>query len=845
MGRQKSFFFSADELFNGGCHGSKVGARGKRRSKLSTYEGFGCITCGLDKACRSPRIRRYGEGRKRILVVGMCPGRDEDIAGIPFVGRSGKYLRGALDLVGIDLDKDCIRTNVVACYPGKDSYGRDKKPTDRQIKSCVANLHRDIRETSPDLILCLGNEAINAVLHHRILGEFGVGKVHGKVFPCHEWGCWVGCSYHPSFFLHKESKPNQPSHNSVFIQDLVNIFSYLDEPLPSPLTDKGNKCLLDVDEVVESIRRFSSSEKPVSFDYETTELSPYNESSQVVSIAVCNDVGNAVFIPLAMKREGGFIFSEDERKTIFSAWKDFLKSDAPKVVQNYYMEGIWSIRVFGQEMKNFIWDTQVGAHILSNRVGTSSLDFQAFEMTGHIYGDMVNKTEMASEPIDLVCTYNCWDARYTLMAYYRQISLMDDSRKKFAALSMRSLISLARASNRGILIDTSVFDEFRGEYLEELKKCEKNVLSLPVIRRFEEENRSKFNLSSSVQLQKVIYEICREPKVEVTSTGKGSTSEGVLKRMLEETKNEDVKVLIGNLLRRRKLTGFLKRIESYEELIDSESRVHPTFNLHIADTYRSTSTDPNIQNVYKRDKELIKFRRAIVPSPGNVFLEADYSGIEVRCIAMESGDPELIRQIKDGVDTHLRWASLILDKPESEVDPKEERYRGKNQWVFPCFYGQTPKNLSKAWPDVPVRRIERLFDRFWQEFSGVRRWQERMIKFYNENGYVIGRTGFWRIGPLSVFQLYNNTIQGIAYHLLQDAFNRIDDYLVENGFRSRLVAEIHDAVLVDAHIDEVEKIVEICTEIMCSKRFDWQRDVPLSVSWEIGINWYEMEKLDI
>ena len=135
-----------------------------------------------------------------------------------------------------------------------------------------------------------------------------------------------------------------------------------------------------------------------------------------------------------------------------------------------------------------------------------------------------------------------------------------------------------------------------------------------------------------------------------------------------------------------------------------------------------------------------------------------------------------------------------------------------------------------------------LQDEFWAEFTGVREWQRNLIRFYNENGYVEGLTGYRCYGPLTAYQIYNFPIQGTAFHFLLAAMIEVDDILIKGGFKTQLINEIHDAMIFDADPDEAEEVMKITTEAMCRKRWDWQA-VPLDVSWEKGVNWYEMKEI--
>jgi len=844
MGTQKSFFLSRYEIFKKE-HPEKFQRKTPSSSKRATPKVFDCELCGLFKRCRNPKIQRYGKGEKKILIVGMCPGTVEDRTGVPFVGASGAVLKKACNLIDIDLEVDCVRTNIAQCYPGKDSRGKDKEPTKEQIKCCFKNLEKDIQEVEPKMIICLGTPAIKTVLQTEGSVQFSAEMMHGKVIPYHKYNCWVGCSYHPSFFLHRKNSDKDPNDDLIFTYDLANILTYLDEPLPQPLTTEGNECITDVEEAVAALEYYCDSKTPVAFDYETNMLSPYSEEARILSVALSNEIDSATFIPIGLKdRETGKdIFSEEEQIRIITALIDFLKSDAQKVVQNYNMEELWSRNILGGVgIHNFIHDTMIAAHVLNCHPRTTGLGFQVLEMTGHEYKGMVSRNDLGNEPLETLCNYNCWDARYTLMSYYRQKSLLEGRLKEFNDFLTSSLPVLANLTDRGVKIDLDKLEEFDKEYSFKMEECKKIISSVSGVKKYKEKFGKEFNIDSPAQIGKVLYDIYNVGKSRRTTTGRGSTNVEALQVIKEKTSSSEIKDLISAVFDYRKASKVQDRVAEYKRLVDLKGFVHPTYNLNIARSYRSSADGPNIQNVFKRDEEQKRFRGCIVPRPGNVLLEADYDGLEVRVIAMVSKDKELTRQIIEGVDTHRKWAAKISGKPEEEIT-KKERYRGKNEFVFPRFYGAAEDSIVRSFSDRPRDHIIEVCRQFWREFYGVKEWQDRTIRDYKKKGYIELVSGARRPGPLSINKLYNTPIQGPAFHLNLDALRRIDEEVKRRKLKSQLIIEVHDSITVDTVLEEAEEIVDLVTSVMVSKRFDWQGDVPLSVSWEVGYNWYSMEDL--
>lgn len=858
MSKQQSFFLSKFEIFQKE-HPEKF--EKKSSGRKSAPKVFDCSTCGLDKKCRNPRIKRFGKGKKKILFIGMCPGASEDRVGVPFVGTCGGFLKRTGKLLDIDLDTDCERTNIVGCYPGKDIRGHDKEPTENQIKCCSKNLEKDIQEVQPKLIICLGELAIKTVLQTEGSMQFSTEMMHGKVIPYHKYNCWVGSSYHPSFYLRRKDSERDPDDGMIFAYDLAKMLNYLDEPLPQPLTSEGNECITDPDEAIQMLEHLCDSEKPVSFDYEANRLSSHSEDPRILSISLTNEIESAIFIPIGLRDKSinEYIFNLEEQAMIVMAMRNFLRSDAPKVVQNYNMEELWSRNIIGQPMNNFIHDTMVTAHVINCHPRTTGLAFQAFEMTGHEYKHLVDYEDLENASIEDICNLNCWDSRYTLMSYYRQKPRLEGNMIGFNDFFTSSLPVLANFKDRGIKIDLDELDNLETMFNSGMDEYKSSILTTVSAQKFKAEKGKELEITSPTQLGQLIYDICKVEKTKkrrTAKTGRGATGESVLQEILDTTENSDVKIIISSLFTYRRNTKVIERIAEYRRLIDPEGFVHPSYNLNMARSYRSSADGPSIQNVFMRDDEQRKFRRCIIPLPGNIWLEADYDGIEVRVIGMVSGCPELIREIikcqewdnahpeggPNPFDTHRKWAAKLFEK-DYKIITKQERYRGKNEFVFPRFYGATEGSIARSFSEKPKEHIVEVCREFWNEYPGVKEWQLRTISEYKKYGYVELVTGARRPGPLSINKLYNTPIQGPAFHLTLDALRIADEEIQRRKLKSLLRIEVHDSITSDTVPEEAEEITDLTEKIMISKRFDWQRNVPLSVSWEIGSNWYEMGPL--
>jgi len=352
----------------------------KSSSKAKTKKApkvFDCSTCGLSEKCKHPKIKRAGKGKAGILIIDEQPGRSDDKYGMPLVGAPGIFLKRQLkNFFDIDLDDDCIRTTVVKCYPGRDKKGKDKKATPTQILCCRDKLLQDIAEVQPKLIICCGTKAIQAVANPKGLSAFAASNVHGLSFPVHEFNCWAGSLFRPSFFIRNRMDPGGKCDEAVFTNDLADILGSLDVPLPQPLTEEGNLLITDADQAVELLDHFATTEKPTSFDFETNTYNAFSPKTITYAISITDEVESAVCIPIEFQVNGKPIWTEQELDRIVAALKRYIAGSSPKIVQNYYMEEMWSRIVYGTPMNNFIHDTMVTAHVVNCNRNTTGQSFK-------------------------------------------------------------------------------------------------------------------------------------------------------------------------------------------------------------------------------------------------------------------------------------------------------------------------------------------------------------------------------------------------------------------------------------------------------------------------------------
>ena len=330
-----------------------------------------CGSCGLLDGCSSPKMPVHGKGRRKILIVGESPGGEEDRANRPFVGKAGQHLRAALDKQGVDLDDDCWTTNANICHPP-----RNKTPTDKQVGYCRPNLTRAVRDLQPEGIVLLGKNAVRSLIGWLWKDDPGsMDRWAGWTIPCQRLNTWVHPVHHPSYAM-RQLEARDTATQMYFEHYLREAFRVEGRPWPDGPPDYASRLRLvhDDREAADAVLLFKRAGR-IAFDFETDRLKPDAEGSRIVSCSV-SDGETSIAYPW---------LGEAVRAT-----KELLRSPVPKIAANVKFEARWTRKHLGIEVRNWVWDTVVAAHLIDNRPEVCGLKFQAFVLLGQeSYDDSV------------------------------------------------------------------------------------------------------------------------------------------------------------------------------------------------------------------------------------------------------------------------------------------------------------------------------------------------------------------------------------------------------------------------------------------------------------------------
>ncbi len=392
---------------------------------------------------------------------------------------------------------------------------------------------------------------------------------------------------------------------------------------------------------------------------------------------------------------------------------------------------------------------------------------------------------------------------------------------------------LQKMTESGVLIDLKFLDKLGKELKKRLAQIEKEIYKYV---------GHEFNLNSPKQLQVVLFDELNLPVMRKTKTGR-STDEATLNELAP------AHPAIPLLLEYRQLFKLVSTyIDALPKSVAEDGRVHSTFNVEGAASGRLSSQNPNLQNIPIRGQQGGEIRKAFIAQKGKVLLGADYSQIELRILAYLSGDANLSKAFKEGVDIHSVTAAKIFNVPLEKVT-KEQRMVGKTM-NFATLYGQGPHALSIQLK-VDYATARQYITEYFEEFPKVKEWMQTVLEFGLQNGYVETLWGRKRFMPelQSTNRMFkaageraatNHPIQGTSADMIKKAMVEISSVIGSVAKQSpscQLILQVHDELLFECDPKSVKEVAQMVKEKM-EKAL--KLDVPVVVDLKVGPNWGEM-----
>ncbi len=816
-----------------------------------------CLKCGLYKNCKSSKMNPFGLGKTKTLLLGEAPGKTEDEQGRQFVGKSGQVLQEQIAANKLDFNSDFWRFNAVNCWPNV-SQKRSRTPTAKEVKFCHPLVEETIQKLSPKFIIPIGSTALDT-LFFTDFEKIAISIVHGKIIPDQKYNCWIMPVFHPSYVMCDEFNYNL---KSVYSRDMQRACSWIKKKKEVPRYDLKFDLITDFPSIIQLLKQIAREKQTVYFDYETTGLKPFRPGHKIVCVSMSVN-GKTFAFPFQYQSVFSFEEQEQIRKLLARIF-----TVCPLEAHNIQFEDSWTKHIIGVEPKRWRFDTMIAAHILDNRSGVAGLKMQIYLNFGiRPYDRNVNSFLQSNDPSGFnsvekfplmeLLEYCAKDSGYgSIISSIQKKELKENDLVFPYKLFHDGTLVLSEMYENGICIDEKHFDEQDKMISEQILQIEKELLLSKENMKYKKLFGKDINLDSGKEIGELLFKVL---KLKPTYTNKGNLS-------VDKNTLSDINIpFVTKLLERRKLEKVRGTyLAQFKREIYNNS-VHPIFSIGSVSTYRSSSSNPNLQNIPVRD-DLIKpiIRKGIKPSPGNVLFLFDFSGAEVRTSACYNQDAIMINYINDPTtDMHRDAASNIWALPKEEIT-KEIRFYAKNMWVFAQFYGSywaaCGENLWKTCietlnlrtkSEIPLiehlktrnilskndflEHCKLVEDKFWNEqFKGYSQWKKDINSEYQRNGFIRTFFGFKLQGYMDRKQVCNYPIQGHSFHILLWIAIQLSKFIKTNNLRAKMVLEIHDEIVFDIPEQEVKTIADEVNRLIHEElpKFEWAL-VPFEVEFSI------------
>lgn len=630
------------------------------------------------------------------------------------------------------------------------------------------------------------------------------------------------------------------NENKEKIQE--NIYEPVSDNLQSFDTEKSNYKLITSTDEAKKLYDYLSKADLFVFDTETDDLNQFNLKLAGVSFSVKE--GEAWFIAINPEPEDNALFSDKLKDRL--PVNDFIKIFKPlfankkikKVCQNGKFD-ISVMRSIGVEVENFYFDTMLASYCLDpdqkhgmDNLSEKYLSYKPIPLTDLI-GVKKDPTKMFDVDPEKLSDYACEDADITFRLYKK----LDEELKKDALQDLAYNIEFPLApvlqdmEFEGVKIDRKNLKSFSNDLLILLDNYTSEIYKSVGM---------EFNINSTKQLQEILF-----TKLNLATGRKTKTGFSTDARSLENLRGEhEVIDIILNFRQVSKLKSTYA--DALPNLINSKTgRVHTDFNQTVASTGRLSSINPNLQNIPIRTEMGKEIRKAFVPRDKNhVIFSADYSQIELRIMASICEDEALMKAFKEGEDIHTSTAALVFMVDKKDVTP--DMRRKAKEVNFGILYGIGPFGL-KTRLGVTQSHAKEIIDTYFKTFKRVKNFMEDSVTFAKENGYaetLMKRRRYLRninsnnrvVRQFEERVAINMPIQGTAADMIKLAMIKIHKELTKRKTKTKMVLQVHDELLFDAHKDEVDELRPLIKELM---ERALPLKVPVIVDTGFGDNWLD------
>ncbi|HIR75843.1 MAG TPA: DNA polymerase I [Candidatus Choladousia intestinipullorum] len=550
------------------------------------------------------------------------------------------------------------------------------------------------------------------------------------------------------------------------------------------------------------------------------------EDGDILGVSLCFSRTEAYFI-----ETGGFLTGDYLCGKILELYEK-----SGKLITIHLKEQLPFLKVYPDD-RTKLFDAAVAAYLLNPLKDSYEEDDIAREYLGKILPsrtEMFGKERLADVKTGKPDAFLSYAAR-TAFLLFESYPVMEQRlgetgmRRLFDEIELPLIYTLADMEKEGIRVKAEELKAYGERLTGKIEELEQKIY---------ESAGETFNINSPKQLGVILFEKLMLPHGKKTKTGY-STAADVLEKLAPSYP------IVSDILEYRQMTKLKSTYaDGLANYISKDGRIHGKFHQTITATGRISSTEPNLQNIPIRMELGRLIRKVFVPDEGFVFLDADYSQIELRVLAHLSDDDKLIQAYKDAQDIHTITASQVFHVKPEEVTPLLRR--NAKAVNFGIVYGISSFGLSQ---DLSITRKEaqEYIEQYFKTYPGIKQFLDRMVEDAKKNGYVTTMFGRRRpvpeLGSSNFMQrsfgervAMNAPIQGTAADIIKIAMNRVNECLRKNGMRSRLILQVHDELLVETAQEELEEVRAIMIREMQNAA---QMKVRLEVDIHEGKDWYE------
>lgn len=594
------------------------------------------------------------------------------------------------------------------------------------------------------------------------------------------------------------------------------------------------KRIESISELKALVKRFSK-QKEFAFDTETDSLDAL--TANLVGIALSCKAGEAYYIPVGHIERPEMNLPVDEVREVLAPLLENPKIQ--KIAQNFKYD-LQVMEQAGYTIAPVSFDTMLASYVLNPSARGHNLNSLALEHFSHtmipitdLIGSGKKQKSFATVDPETAARYAAEDADYTYRLRGVFAPQLDEKKlcRLYYEIELPLISVLSRIEAAGIKIDSPFLKKLSEGMSGELEKTAGAIYALAGY---------EFNINSTQQVSKVLFEDLKLPTKRKTAKKTGYSTDV---RVLEEL--SAVHPLPRAVLEYRQLNKLRSTyVDALPNLINPDTgRVHTSFNQAVAATGRLSSSDPNLQNIPVRTETGREIRKAFIPADENhSLLVADYSQVELRILAHYTRDKGLIKAFGDGDDIHARTAAEVYGVPIDKVTT--EQRRAAKTANFAVIYGVSAYGLSQQ-TELNLMESKGFIDTYFERYPNIRKYMDETIAMARDKGFVttlMGRRRYlpeinsknFQVRSFSERTAINTPIQGTAADLIKIAMIAIDKEMA--SMKSKMVLQVHDELVFDAHKDELKDLRRL-VDMKMSRAI--KLEVPLVVDIGVGPNWLE------